>query len=809
MNLDHIGNHVRTKRTIRRNAVAAALLAGLALAAPTASHAQTPSVDTINTLVSAGSSEMRATAQGSVLFAAKCLPHSGSGPLPVQTMVASFLIGPDWSPAEPLVVGSNPNLFQYAAEWINYDSQQWLGYTDSLDSFFWTSLRNLQPVGMKMRTDAIVLFDQFTPAVTAGLTRFFNGCDAMGGQNPNNVGETPPPANNQGGTGDGDLAGAVAIGALAVGGAIIANEIVDQFFTEAPAPDAPGGQGARTTVTIGSVTANSTTLGFGGDEIFLLFSDGTRFPASGDSYQEIDDGQVWRPNASATTSGGISVDLREWDSFNASDVIGNLAIEANRAPGRYTATLRGDGGDYLIEYSVARSGGQTPNAGSTPVQPQPADQPASNRVWAAHGGNESITVTDCRDDCEEDIGILIQCQGLGQPALVDVPWAATETGPAGAVRPLSIVVGHQAYVFSATLGNYGMVGHVPSFIIAPNDPVIEALQGGSAAQIVFEGRSTTLGLKGSRSALDVFKAHCGWNGVAQAPTVQQPVQQDTQPYWFASQYTDFSTGQARTSLTFGIPETDATGFFAACTPGGNNTVIPVDLIVDFANQPAGASVPVYIQTSSYTAQYQGRVFISSSEWAGVRIGVSPSDPIWQAMQKEPQLISYGVGGAQQGLSTLTGVAQAVPQFLASCFGGPGSNGQQPVQQTQPVQQPIQQQVVQPVQQPIQQQVTQPIQQQQVTQPIQQQQVTQPVQQQGGLAGGMDFTCDDGSRLVVNLVAAGTVSVANVTRNGTLVTLVEVPTAVGKKYSNGEATLNVSGMTAQYLAQGASLFCQAN
>ena len=783
-----------------RCTVSAAIFAGMALLAPAASLAQVPSIDAVNTVVLSTSSEMKATAQSAVLFKATCLPYAGSGPMIVQTLVPAYVTGLNGGPAEPLLVGNQTSLFEYQTDWVDNDSQRWLGYTDSLDSFFWTNLRNSQPVGMKLRTDAVMVFDQFTPSVSAGLKRFFDGCDAMRGGIPNTAGETLPPANNQGGAGDASAASALAIGAAVIGGALIANEIADQFFTEAPAPDAPGGPGARMTVTINAVTANSTTFGFGGDEIFLLFSDGTRFPAGGESYQEIDDGQVWRPGASATASGGLSVDLREWDSFNASDIIGNLAIEANRAPGRYTATLRGDGGDYLVDYSVSRGGGQTQNAGGTPVQPQPADKLASNRVWAAHGGNESITVSDCRDDCEEDIGILFQCQGLGQPALVDVPWAASETGPAGAVKPLSIVVGHQAYVFNATLGNYGMVGHVPSFTISPNDPVIEALQAGSTAQIVFEGRSTTLGLKGSRSALDVFKAHCGWNGVAQAPTVQQPVQQDAQPYWFASQYTDYSTGQARASLTFGIPETDATGFFAACAPGGNNAVIPVDLIVDFANQPAGASVPVYIQTSSYTAQYQGRVFISSSEWAGVRIGVSPSDPIWQAMQKEPQLISYGVGGAQQGLSTLTGVAQAVPQFLASCSGGPGGNGQQSIQQ-QTIQ-PIQQQTIQPIQQ----QTIQPIQ-QQTMQPIQQQAI-QPIQQQG-LAGGTSFICDDGSRLSVDLMAAGTVSVANVTRNGTQVTLVEVPTAVGKKYSNGEATLNVSGLAAQYVTQGASLFCQAN
>ena len=554
---------------------------------------------------------------------------------------------------------------------------------------------------------------------------------------------------------------AALIGGIAAGIAIVGSEIVDQFFTEAPAPEAPDGTGGRMTVTITAVRAVETTFGFGGDEIFLLFSDGTRFPADAGQAQSIDEGQTWSPNARVQTSGGLSVDLREWDSFNASDIIGNLVVEPNRPAGRYSATLRGDGAEYVIDYEVAREGRQAQGerGGQRPV-PRPDSGSGRDRVWTSHNAGAEVTVTDCRNDCEEDIGIILMCQGYGQPALVSVPWAAVERGQPGAVSDLSVIVDRQAFAYRARLGEYGLVGHVPSFAIMPGDPLIEALQAGARAEIVFGGGSTSLSLRGSRRALDTFKAECGWNSVAAAPppAMDPGPQPDVAPFWFVTQYDDFATGRPTTRLIHGLPETDAVGFAASCEGGGSNGAIAVDLIADFGTQPPGAVVPVYIQTQSYTSQYRGQVFIDSSEWAGIRTSIPRNDPIWQALQAANGQVIMGMGGGQPSFAGSAGAAQAVAQFMAACAA--------PQPGPQPAPQPT--------------------------------------------AGGtFHFQCDDGMPLTVTTTPVGEVFLATLDRNGTAYSLIESPGTVGRKYSNGVATLTISGAAAQFTAPNVVLFCQAN
>ena len=622
---------------------------------------------------------------------------------------------------------------------------------------------------------------------------------------------TPAPSANAGnGNGNGNAAAAVALGALGVGAAIVAGKVANDLFTEAPPPNAPSGsQGRQVSVRVTNIKTDSTTFGFGADEIFLLASTGQRFPAGKNDAKSVNDGDTWSPGAIFSATGGVSIDLREYDSISASDLIGNFAVADNVRPGRYTTTLKGGGGVYEVTYEVSVAGVAAAPRSQPQSQPQPQVQTApanmSNRMWGTHNSYQNITVTDCSNDCGDDIGIILMCQGGNLPARVEVPRVALESGSEGDIKSLSIVVGHQAYVFDATLGAPGMVGYVPSFTIAPNDPLLAALQSGSFAQIVFEGQRANIGLKGSRMALEIFKAHC-WNSqpVAQTPAQQPPMQQAPvqqtppempgldssagQPLWFLTPFTDSTTGRRRVTLAFGVPETDGTSFSATCSLDGDNAMIPVDLNIDVQvnGNVLHRSTPVtaFIQTSSHTGQYGGQVFDDGNELSGVLIGIPLNDPIWQAIQNEQQGVILGIGG-QPTLITAAGAAQAVPQFLAACAGGQ-SAATQPVQQTPTQQLPIQQMPTQQV-------------------PIQQ----QPGTLQLPAGGASSYLCDDGSALAVSLTSAGTFSVAAATYNGTVYNLVEVPGAVGKKYSNGVATLSVAGSVAQFAAPNVVRFCQAN
>lgn len=145
---------------------------------------------------------------------------------------------------------------------------------------------------------------------------------------------------------------------------------------------------------------------------------------------------------------------------------------------------------------------------------------AQTRVWSAGGGQgNGSAATDCTD-CGDDIGMMLTCPGGGRAAEVTVHWAATENGVEGQQLPVVFRIDRQVFRFTATTKNYGQIGYTPEFSLSPNDPLVEGLQGGQNAIITFQGQNTTISLKGSRGALDIFRAECGWNNFGQ----QQPQQ---------------------------------------------------------------------------------------------------------------------------------------------------------------------------------------------------------------------------------------------------------------------------------------------
>ena len=321
--------------------------------------------------------------------------------------------------------------------------------------------------------------------------------------------------------------------------------------------------------------------------------------------------------------------------------------------------LRASNGERVLALSNAA---KRIVAGQTPAQNAAFSAPRVNnprRVWSAHGAGSEVTATDCTVDCEEDIGIIFMCQGSGRPARVDVPWVALDFARQGERKPLDIVVDGRRFSYTATLGGPGLVGHVPSFTVGPDDPLIEALQVGQVAEVQFSGSGVKIGLRGSRAALDSFKAECPWRAAAAAG--QSPADQ---PLWFASSFTG-DNGEPTQSLTFGIPETDATAFNATCVPGEDHAT--VRLIVDYGGNSSGAIVPAEFYASGETYRYSASVFVMpGGESAGVRLSVALDDPLWQALQGEKQQMVFGVVGMRQAKAAPTGAFGAIGQFVNAC-----------------------------------------------------------------------------------------------------------------------------------------------
>lgn len=340
------------------------------------------------------------------------------------------------------------------------------------------------------------------------------------------------------------------------------------------------------------------------------------------------------------------IELREWDSFNASDVIDRFQVDSSKGPGRYTDRLEGDGAVYEISYTVSFDGQSRPD-----TRPQ--------RVWGTHNNGGTISVADCSRNCGKDINFLMICQGDGRPARLSLPSVGTENGPSGAVRPINLVIDGQRYAYRAELGRPGLLGHIPTLQIYPNDPVIEALQAGSRVQAEFDGQRVDFGLSGSRKALDDFKTGCGWTiGTPQ----QLPSALGGNPLWFAGRYTDDRTGQFVSTLTYGIPETDATAIHASCAAKG---VITLDVLGSEGNLLNDAPIELRIAIGNRSQQYAGLVFDESSEWSGIRVRTNVTDPVWFAMQSAPSISFSLTNGAQKTLPG-QGAAEAITQFLSDC-----------------------------------------------------------------------------------------------------------------------------------------------
>ena len=588
-------------------------------------------------------------------------------------------------------------------------------------------------------------------------------------QSPNAGGS----ASGSGGTGS-SAGEAIALGALAIGAGILANELADQFFTEKDAPTAPGGTGALS-VTIVSVKAIETTFGFGGDEIFLLGSNGARLPASG--AQDIDAGQVWSPNAAISTTGGLSFDLREWDSFNASDQIGNFTIAPNTAPGRYTATLRGDGAVYEVTYDV---GGRMASGGGS-VPPVTPPEPRGRR-WSTSDSADGPFVADCTA-CGEDVGMFLACPSVGQPAIIAVPWLATENGPAGLTLPLEMTVGGQRFVYDATLTQPGMFGHVPQFQMNPHDPALEAMMAGNTAVLVFDGVQANIGLRGSRAALSRFEAQCEWNNVPVGSSFgggsSMPMGGDVLPVadadfrWFAAAYQDPQSGGTIGTLTYGIPETDAISFGATCRPG-QSPLADVSFNVGLRTLQAGEPATLYIQPEGVNYQYAGSAFSSGGgEFEGVEAKVALTDPVWQAMMGAQNTFLFGAYGGGEGAAQPVSISSAISQFLQTCQAGAGQTSNQGQQQPS----------VFPNQ-------------------------GQP--QQSMVVDG-SYACEDGSTIQVAVNTLGATEIVNMVRNGTdIYALTRQPGQAGAmSYAGNGLTLTAGAGVVQLSGNGASMFCQMN
>ena len=104
----------------------------------------------------------------------------------------------------------------------------------------------------------------------------------------------------------------------------------------------------------------------------------------------------------------------------------------------------------------------------------------------------SVTVTDCQD-CGDDIGILLVCQGEGRAAKMSIPFQAQGSDPAikGAAE-IQFIIDGVAYQTGATFESQEMLGFVPYVSLPRFSALAEAMRAGNIMDVQLSGRQNSV-----------------------------------------------------------------------------------------------------------------------------------------------------------------------------------------------------------------------------------------------------------------------------------------------------------------------------
>ena len=107
-------------------------------------------------------------------------------------------------------------------------------------------------------------------------------------------------------------------------------------------------------VRITDVTIETVKLtGFFGmpDNLFIEFSDGTRFPGEKGSSFRVKKGDIWRPRGDFVFESDASFRVMEFDDVGGHDLIGTVNLA--QTAGVHTTTLNGDKSEYRVTYKLS------------------------------------------------------------------------------------------------------------------------------------------------------------------------------------------------------------------------------------------------------------------------------------------------------------------------------------------------------------------------------------------------------------------------------------------------------------------------
>lgn len=314
------------------------------------------------------------------------------------------------------------------------------------------------------------------------------------------------------------------------------------------------------------------------------------------------------------------------------------------------------------------------DSGRTAVK-SPANDASSTR-WEATVTDTIVTVADC-SDCEEDVSIRMVCETPGQPADMLLYVLAGEMSGPHLPQEIQFLIDDVAFTRPARTVDFGLVGPTPVVSIAPDDPVIPALENGRSVLLSSDFFTAEVGLAGSKRALRTFAKHCKWPDPstrpkpATGPDLQhsrQTVyrQNDANPdvdgaHWFTGD--GFGRGTAR-RISFAIPQSDGMLLSASCA-GSKPFQTVVDLFTLASDQPDGSAVSVTVRHDTGSFEWSGKVLRSTDEFTIARFEF-PNDPgLWAAIAASDEILISPEGFNPISLPGASG-AEALQEFGGAC-----------------------------------------------------------------------------------------------------------------------------------------------
>lgn len=144
--------------------------------------------------------------------------------------------------------------------------------------------------------------------------------------------------------------------------------------------------------------------------------------------------------------------------------------------------------------------------------------------------------------------------------------------------------------------------------------------------------------------------------------------------WIYDRYLDPDSRQARVSLGYAVPESDAIQFAALCQPGPQVPTVEVEISAFVGSLQNGTRVDVFFTGDGFSRGLSGTVSGVGAEVGivGVTMTVTLDDPLWGGIRSLGE-IQYYIAGQQPDRLRLAGAANPTAQFLADCRNLPAVN----------------------------------------------------------------------------------------------------------------------------------------